>query len=148
MANQSKSKNTELLHWNPWSDFPTFENGPVEWLNNVLASGLKSEGFVPGGDLSESSDAYNLEIDLPGVEKGDITIDVNERRVSVSGTRASKERVGVLRRTTRTTGSFAYELTLPTPVDEQRVTASLADGVLKIKLPKAADAKGTHVEIS
>jgi HSP20 family protein len=40
-----------------------------------------------------------------------------------------------------------YEITLPTPVEEKRATASMRDGVLRIELPKAENAKGTRIEI-
>jgi HSP20 family protein len=148
MAADAKTKDTELVRWNPWADLPAFENRLAQPFNNFWPAGLSStEGFVPGGDLTESDDAYTLEVDLPGVDKKDISIDVNQRRVSVSGTRTERDRNGVLRRTTRTTGSFVYEITLPTPVEEKRATASMRDGVLRIELPKAENAKGTRVEI-
>lgn len=54
----------------------------------------------------------------------------------------------MLRHTTRTTGSFAYEIALPTAVDDKNVTAALAEGVLKVHLPKAGGAKSTRIPIS
>ena len=53
----------------------------------------------------------------------------------------------MLRHTTRVTGSFSYEAVLPAPVDEKKVTAVLADGVLTITMPKATEAKTTHITV-
>ena len=87
-------------------------------------------------------------MDLPGVAKDDVTIDVLGRRVAVRGTRKEKERSGVMRHSTRVTGSFAYEVILPADVDEQATTAKLSNGVLTIRLPKASGAKTNRVPIS
>ena len=57
------------------------------------------------------------------------------------------ERTGVLRHSTRTSGSFSYEISLPSPVDDQGVTATLDGGVLTVRVPKSSDAKTTRVEI-
>jgi HSP20 family protein len=66
----------------------------------------------------------------------------------VRGTRAEKERPGVMRHSSRVTGSFAYEATLPAEVDEKATTAELTDGVLTIRLPKASGAKTNRVPIT
>ena len=104
---------------------------------------------APGGELRETDDAFTLELDVPGVDKNDITIDFSGRRLSVRGTKTTeREGQGTLRNTTRTSGSFSYEAVLPVAVDEKAVTASLTDGVLMVRMPKATEAKTTHVEIS
>jgi HSP20 family protein len=106
------------------------------------------EGLAPGAELEETDDGFTLEMDLPGVAKDDITIDVLGRRMAVRGTRKEKERRGVMRHSTRVTGSFAYEVLLPADVDEKATTAQLSDGVLTIKLPKTSGAKTNRVPIS
>jgi hypothetical protein len=68
------------------------------------------EGLAPGAELEETDDGFTLEMDLPGVAKDDITIDVLGRRMAVRGTRKEKERSGAMRHSTRVTGSFAYEV--------------------------------------
>ena len=51
------------------------------------------------------------------------------------------------RHATRMTGSFRYEAVLPVPVDEQAVTAVLADGVPTITMPKSATTQATHIDV-
>jgi HSP20 family protein len=106
------------------------------------------EGLAPGAELEETDEGFTLEMDLPGLAKDDITIDVLGRRMAVRGTRKEKERSGVMRHSTRVTGSFAYEVILPADVDEKATTAQLSDGVLTIKLPKASGARTNRVPIS
>jgi len=144
---QQKKDGTPLVAWNPWLDM--FPSNPrlSQLFDNMWNSATPGARLAPGGDLEETDDAFVIELDLPGIAKDDITIDVTGRRVSVSGTRSEKERTGILRHSTRTTGSFAYEVTLPGPVDEKKVTATLVDGVLKLHLPKA-DGASTRIAIT
>jgi HSP20 family protein len=143
---QQSKKRSEVSPWSPWSIRPLFDRrfGPLfdlVWADDEVG------GYTPGGDLSETDDEYLLELDLPGIEKKDVTIDVSGRRISVSGVCTEKERAGRLRHTTRTVGSFSYEASLPSPVDQGKASATLTDGVLRITLPKAAESKGTRIAI-
>lgn len=146
------STKSELLPRSPWGDLASWAD-LSPWASRMedLMRGMWPAGtvgdFAPGGELHETDDAFELELDLPGVEKKDITIDVSGRRVRVQGTKESKQREGILRHTSRSTGTFAYEAVLPVPVDEPKVTAKLADGVLAVTLPKADEAKTTHIQI-
>ena len=66
----------------------------------------------------------------------DIDVEVAGRRLTVSGERKERERVGILRRQTRTVGAFQYEVVLPGEVNEAEVEAALNEGVLNIRVPK------------
>ena len=92
--------------------------------------------FTPLADLEETDEAYLAEIELPGVQLEDLSVEVAGRRLSVTGERKERERVGILRRRTRTVGRFQYEVLLPGDVDEEHVEASLHDGVLTVRVPK------------
>lgn len=143
---------TEIRRWSPWDLEPWAGIAPwstplQHMLQEMWPHTLSGNDFAPGGALQETDDAFILEVDLPGVDKRDITIDISGRRVSVRGTKTVKERTGVLRHSTRAAGTFAYEAVLPVAVDEQAVTAGLADGVLTVTMPKAKEGKSTHVEI-
>jgi HSP20 family protein len=99
---------------------------------------LMGEGFTPLADVEESDDAYLVEVELPGVKGDDIDVEVAGRRLTVSGERKERERVGILRRQTRTVGRFHYEVVLPGDVAEDEVEAGLNEGVLTIRVPKVA----------
>ena len=73
---------------------------------------------------------------LPGVRKGDIDVELAGRRLTVRAERKETERKGILRKTTRTTGKFLFDTLLPGEVDQEGIDASLAEGVLTIRLPK------------
>ena len=91
----------------------------------------------PLADLEETDDAYVVEVELPGVKREDINVEVIGRRLTVTGERKERERTGILRRSTRTVGRFEHEVLLPGEVDEEGVEATLDEGVLSIRVPKS-----------
>jgi HSP20 family protein len=107
-----------------------------------------SEVFTPVADVEETDDAYLVDIELPGVKKDNIDVEVAEQRVVVSGERQEKERVGLLRRRTRSWGRFLYEINLPDPIDEEHVEASLDEGVLRLRIPKATSTNRRQIKVS
>ena len=109
--------------------------------------GLLGDGFTPLADVEETEDAYVVEIELPGVRRDDVDIEVADQRVSVRGERKEKERVGILRKRERTVGRFSYEVSLPGRIDEDGVEAQLDDGVLSVRLPKPADERPRRIEV-
>ena len=92
--------------------------------------------FTPLGDIEETDDSYIVEVELPGLKKDDVSVEVQGRRVVVSGERKERERTGIFRSKTRVTGRFHYEAVLPGDIEQDRVTANLADGVLRLDVPK------------
>lgn len=133
------------MRWNTGSEILPWNTRLGQFFSRVWHG--HADQLAPGGELEETDQAFVLELDVPGVTKEDITIDITDRRLSVRGTRAEKDHSGVLHHSTRATGSFAYEFTLPAPVDDKAVTAALDDGVLTIRTPKANGAKTTRVAI-
>jgi HSP20 family molecular chaperone IbpA len=73
---------------------------------------LPAEGFTPLADLEETDDTYLLEVELPGIKKKDINIEVEDRLLVISGKWTEKERTGWLRRQTRSWGRFRHEVVL------------------------------------
>ncbi|WP_378741289.1 Hsp20/alpha crystallin family protein [Nocardia brasiliensis] len=104
-------------------------------------------GWSPLADLSETEDAYLVEIDLPGVRREDVDIDLSGQDLTIQGEVKQTEHQGVFRRRTRRTGQFTYRLTLPQNVDAEKVEASLANGVLTVRVPKSEAAKPRRIEI-
>jgi HSP20 family protein len=98
-------------------------------------------------DIEEADDAYVVELDLPGVNPGDVDVEVRENELRVSGEIKEKERKGILRRQMRPVGQFEHVVALPGEVDPDKVEATLSDGVLRVRLGKSQVRKPRHVEI-
>ena len=104
--------------------------------------------FTPLADLEETDEAYIAEIELPGVKLEDLSVEVAGRRLTVTGERKERERVGILRRRTRTVGRFHYEVLLPGDVDEEGVDASLHEGVLSVRVPKPVSQRPRRIPVT
>ena len=101
---------------------------------------LSGGATVPPADLEETDDAYVVEVELPGVKREDINVEVSGRRLSVSGERKERERTGILRRSTRPAGGFEHTVLFAGEVDEESIEATLDKGVLTVQVPKRARA--------
>ncbi len=123
--------------WDPVAQINRLNEQLHDYLGNRGSfPSLMGEGFTPLADVEETDDAYLVEVELPGVKGDDLDVEVAGRRLTVSGERKERERVGILRRQTRTVGRFHYEVVLPSDVAEDQVEASLNEGVLSIRVPK------------
>ncbi|HEY2563096.1 MAG TPA: Hsp20/alpha crystallin family protein [Acidimicrobiales bacterium] len=92
-------------------------------------------------------DAYLVELDVPGVDKSDLEIQLVRHRLIVSGVRKEGEHRGVLRHRTRTVGEFRHEILLPGDVDPAQVSASLADGGPTVRLATPASEKPKAIKV-
>lgn len=106
--------------------------------------------WAPRMDLMESDDQYHLSIDLPGVSKNDVSLSVENNRLTIRGERAAEARSkdeNVLRME-RTVGSFYRAVRLPESVDEDAIRASFEHGVLSVALPKTEKSRPKNIAIS
>lgn len=114
-----------------------------------FSSPLLAEGasWRPMVDIEEQDDTYVVEAELPGVKRDDVNIELVGNELSITGAVKEKERQGVLRQRTRRTGRFEYRIALPESVDPGKVDASLDNGVLTVRVPKAEKAERRKIEI-
>lgn len=138
----------ETGKWQPFAELQQLRHD-LDRLSDLWQRGTSgmNDAFIPVADVEETDEAFAVEIELAGVSRADIDIEVSGRRLSVRGERKEKERVGILRRRDRIVGSFSYEITLPGSVVEDEVTADLTDGVLTVRLPKPASERPRRIRI-
>ncbi len=114
--------------------FAQFDPFFAPFFGDTSRSG--AQFWVPVAEITETDTGWLVELDLPGVAKDAVDIEVHGRRVTISGERAATERDGTVRRSTRATGAFSYAVTLGTALDAEHVDAALVDGVLAVNLAK------------
>jgi HSP20 family protein len=101
--------------------------------------------WTPAADIYETETGYLIAIDLPGVDRQRVEIDMDDNRLIVKGTRAVEE--STKQRTERPGGKFLRTFTVPSSVDQTQIAADYRDGVLQIRLPKRKEQKSKKVEI-
>ena len=105
--------------------------------------------WAPRTDLSETDDAFRIRLDVPGMQKDDITINLQNNTLTVSGERSSgrTEEGEEYVRVERAFGNFHRTFTLPDAVDPKHVEASYDEGVLTINVPKTEESTRRQIEI-
>jgi len=105
--------------------------------------------FSPATEIVESADHILLSMDLPGMKKEDIHIDIEGDTLTVSGERKREQREerANYQRYERAYGTFKRSFTLPTIVDVDKVEARYENGVLELQLPKAEAAKPRRITV-
>lgn len=132
-----------LTKFEPMREIGELRRG-FNYLNSMMnsldeqsvESGISS--FSPSVNSREDKDAYFVEIDLPGITKDEISIDVKDNVLSISGERKVKNETKEesYYKIESTYGKFMRSFTLPKNVDTEGIEASSNEGVLEVKIPK------------
>ena len=104
------------------------------------------QAWAPLADLRETDDAYVVEMDLPGVKKDDITVELSGNELVVTGD-LKDGADGQSSQRIRRSGHVEQRVLLPASAETDKVTASLSDGVLTVTLPKSEDQEPHRVEV-
>ncbi len=121
-----------------------FDDFRSEWESTFLAPRTFARELVrqPLIDLADNGKEYTVKAEIPGINKEDLNIEVTENEIEISGETKSEEREedkekGFIRRERRYS-KFYRSLPLPEAVLSEKAEAELKDGILTVKLPKAA----------
>ena len=121
----------ELLSWDPFF------------------GGRRVSAFAPAFEVKETTDAFVLKADLPGVVESDLDISVHNSVLTVSGARQAEERKEgeSYALYERQFGSFSRSFSLPDMADGERIEAKLENGVLTLSIAKKAEAKPRKIAV-
>ena len=103
----------------------------------------KEDHFIPRANIREERDAYHIELDIPGVDKKDVRVEVKENYLTIRGERKeeSKEHAEDYHLRESFCGRFERSWILNENVNVDRIEAVAKDGVYRIVLPKKAEVK-------
>ncbi len=123
------------------------------WLDDIFEDAFHwTEGrFVPELNVYETAKMFEVTVELPGMDKKDFDISINDNILTISGERRSYRDGENGRRYHRVEsrfGRFSRSLPLPNVVDVDKINASYENGVLIITLPKLKEKAGRQIEIS
>jgi HSP20 family protein len=130
-----------LTRCEPYNLFNLFNHEGSRRLANAQSSAATARtGWTPAVDIREDEDQFVLMADLPGIDRKDVEITVDDGVLSLKGRRTilSEEVKDNYRRRERSQGEFLRQFTLPETADTANISASSRDGVLEIVIPKQA----------
>lgn len=145
---------TQMSRWTPTATW--LERDPLRlmesFFNGEAGRGeeLSNRPWRPAVDIRETGDAYVVSAELPGLNKDDVQITIENNVLKLTGERRFEKEVKEeeYHRVERAYGSFSRAFALPTRVDPERVEAGFKDGILTITVPKAAEARPRKIEIA
>jgi HSP20 family protein len=106
--------------------------------------------WEPPVDIYETDDALVLQVELPGVSKDAVNVELHEHTLRLSGERTREPAVnnGQYRREEGRYGAFQRAFRMPTIVDETKIQATYQNGILALRLPKHAAATPQEIPIT
>lgn len=148
-----------LIRWNPTRELSAW---PSEMLsiqremNRLFDSFFRNDDVAagpslwsPAVDVIERNDEYEVRMELPGVRKDAVKITIENNVLTIRGEKQqeSNEEEKGYRRVERSYGAFQRSFTLPMTVRPEKIDATVADGVLTVRLPKAEEARPKEIEV-
>ncbi len=100
--------------------------------------------WSPAADVYDREETYLIAVDLPGIDRSALEINIDDNRLSIRGTRVVAGSSSS--RAERPVGRFLRTFNVPGSVDQQQIQAEYKDGVLEIQLPKRKQ-KAKRIEI-
>lgn len=146
----------EITAWLPVSDLSgEFANmqREIDRIFDRFSGGISDDNdvstWLPVVDVVENKDDYIVKVELPGVNKDDVKITVNNGVLTIRGEKKQEQesKDKNYHRIERSYGVFQRSFTLPSSVKSDKIDASHNDGVLTITLPKAEESKPKEIEV-
>jgi len=141
--------------WNPLQDLMVLQDrmnrlfeDATQRRNQAEAGGgdeFERADWTPASDIYETESGYLIALDLPGIDRDALEIDIDDNRLVVKGTRAIAE--SRQHRTERPRGKFLRTYSVPGSVEQGKIAAEYKDGVLQISLPKRTEQKPKRIDI-
>ena len=144
-----------ITRWDPFRDLSMlqdrmnrlFEDAGRGWRPDEAAA---TTTWSPAVDIYETEGEIIVKAELPGVERKDIQLHLENNVLTIRGERRFEKeaREDNYHRIERSYGGFSRSFSIPTTVDEEKIHADYKDGVLKVVLPKKEAAKPKQIQIA
>lgn len=139
---------TVLTRWDPLQEALELRRTMNEFMERSGTGASSLQQFDIEMDIYETPDSYEIEAAMPGIKPEDVDITLNNNVLTIRGETTTEEKEDKnyhLRE--RRTGSFIRSITLPSLINSDAIDAQFDNGILKLRLPKAEEAKPKHIDI-
>ena len=130
----------KLVRYNPFNELDFWNTSMDRFFNNRVSTAGRSGSFSPAVDIVDGKEKVVLNVELPGMDKKDIKVNIEDRVLTISGKRnkETRDETDTWTRTERVFGSFKRAFTLSDSIVTDDVAADYKDGILSITLKKDA----------
>ena len=144
-----------VVRYDPFRDLRTLQEEVNRLFSTNLTQGFGGEGlgrgpWNPSVDIYENQDNIVLEAELPGMNRDDFELTVENNVITLRAERQSEKQEDSdnYHRVDRSYGSFTRSFTLPQTVSADTATAEYRNGVLRVTLPKREETKARRIQVS
>ena len=144
----------QLIRRKPISDMMSFDTHLDRFFNDFFTPVRwqpynEKRFWNPAADIIENDDAFMINVELPGLVKDQINVDVKENILTINGERSEEkeEKADKVYRRERFQGKFQRAFALPNSVDTGNIGAEFSDGLLKITIPKVPKEKPKQITV-
>ena len=119
-------------------------------FRDLYENGETDGRWLPSVDITEDKDRYEITVEIPGVKKEDVKVNIHDNVLTIEGEKkgSTEKKEGNNYRSERYFGKFSRSFTLNSEIDADKVKADFDNGVLKIALPKSEKIKPRQITIN
>jgi HSP20 family protein len=146
--------NMNIVKYDPFRELRNLQDDMTRLFTGVMPASLNREdmthgAWAPSVDIYEDKDRLILEAELPGMNREDFEISVENNVITLHGERKFEKKTDGdnYHRVERSYGSFTRSFTLPQTVTADGATADFENGILRVSLPKREETKARKIEI-
>ncbi len=141
-----------LVRWNPLAELDRIHREVNRVFDettrrNDEAGETVTRDWTPAIDVVENDERVVISVELAGMDREDVNVDVDEMRLTVSGERSSLGEESTFRRSERAYGRFSRSFSLPETIDVEKISARMERGVLEVVLPKREEARPKKISV-
>ncbi|WP_024953838.1 Hsp20/alpha crystallin family protein [Sulfurospirillum arcachonense] len=127
-----------LTKFDPFKEFANMQRSFLDTRRDDNEMSINA--FVPKVNTRELDDAYYIDVDLPGIKKEDIDIDIHDGMLTIKGERNFKDEIKEedYYKVETSFGKFQRAFSVPDNIDTENISASYENGVLEVTVPKLA----------
>ncbi|MEQ1877038.1 MAG: Hsp20/alpha crystallin family protein [Bdellovibrionia bacterium] len=145
-------KDLDIFRRYPLNEMSGWNRDMTRFLTDFFGGTENKEkrvAMAPACDISETDTHYMVKVDLPGIPKDDVKIEVSENQLVISGERKEEKETKEKNRylSERYYGSFQRSFALPAGTDADKIEASYENGELKVSVPKTVVSQQKTIKI-
>ena len=144
-----------LVRWKPFEDFMSMPKGMNRLFGDTFFKDFDKEtdtlaNWYPATDIYETKDDYVFKLEVPGLKKEDINIELTDGTLSIKGERKEEREVKKedYHRIESCSGTFSRSFSLPNNIDPKKINAAMKNGVLECRVAKAEEKKPKAITIN
>jgi HSP20 family protein len=143
-----------LVRWKPFGDMLSMHSKINRLFEDAFRQDYDREdslaSWYPATDIYETKDYYVFKLEVPGLAKEDINIELNDNTLFIKGERKEEKEVDKenYHRIESWRGTFSRSFSIPKNVETGKVNAAMKNGILELRIPKAEEKKAKAIPIT